>query len=293
MKILNKKIDDNEKTFLIAEIGINHNGSMENALKMIDQAEQAGFDSVKFQTIVPELLMQKNTPLVKYQKKTNSKNMFELIKKYNFSMEDFVKLKKHCDKKKIIFLSTPFDNESAIFLNKIKTAAFKISSTDNDNFLLLKQIKKFNKPIILSTGMMDHKDLKRTLNFLKMRKNKLAILHCISEYPTPIKRAQINTIIQLKKFKYNVGFSDHTNGNVCAISAISLGANIIEKHITLDKNMEGPDHSSSLECKDLKKFVSDIRELEIMLKVKKRFLTKLENETKKLAKSSLLQKKYF
>lgn len=287
MKILNNKIGDNEKTFLIAEIGINHNGSIDKAIKMIDHAKDAGFDAVKFQTIVPELLMQKNTPLVEYQKKTNSENMFDLIKKYNFSRENFINLKKYCDNKKIIFLSTPFDNESAIFLDKINLPAFKISSTDNDNFLLLKKIKSFNKPIILSTGMMTHEELKKTLKFLNLKKNMLSILHCISEYPTPIQRAQVNSIITLKKFKYTVGFSDHTENNVCSVSAITLGAKIIEKHITLDKNMEGPDHSSSLECKDLSKFVSDIRELELMLKIKKRSLTKVEKENKLLAKKGL------
>ncbi len=287
MKISNKKIGKNHKSFLIAEIGLNHNGSLLKAKKMINYAKDAGFDAVKFQTINPSLLMKKDTPLVKYQKKTKSKNMFDLISKYNFSKRDFINIKKYCDKKKIIFLSTPFDNESASFLNELNVPAFKISSSDNDNYLLLKKIKKFKKPIILSTGMINHKDLKKTLNFLKLNKNMISILHCISEYPTPVTRAQLNSITLLKKLKYNVGFSDHTIGNSSAISAITLGANIIEKHITLNRNMKGPDHASSIECRELKQFVKSIRDIEIMLKVKNRSLTKIENETKKLAKKSL------
>ena len=290
MKILNKIINENKNTYLIAEIGINHNGSISKAVRMIDYAKNAGFDAVKFQTIVPELLKQKNTPLANYQKKNKSKNMFELIKKYNFLEDDFINIKKYCNKKKITFLSTPFDEQSANFLNKINIPAFKISSTDNDNFLLLSLIKKYKKPILLSTGMMDLKELKKTLSFLNLKRDMLAIFHCISEYPTPISRAQINSLNQLKKFKYNIGFSDHTIGSACAISATTLGATMIEKHITLDNKMEGPDHSSSLECKDLKKFVLDIREIKKMLRVKKRSLTKIELLNKLVAKKALYYK---
>ena len=287
IKIYNKKISYKSSPFIIAEIGINHNGSINKAFKLIDFAVAAKCDAVKFQTININNLMVKNTPLAKYQKKTKFKNMNELIEKYNLEYNDFIKLKNYCKKKKIIFLSTPFDIESAIFLNKINVPAFKISSTDNDNIFLIETIKKFNKPVILSTGMTNISELKKILELIKFKKNKLAILHCISDYPAKIKDTKLGAIDQIKKFGYLIGFSDHTKDSSAAIASIAKGATIIEKHITLDNNMEGPDHKASLECKKLGQFVKDVRDIKISLLNNKNSISKKENLTKKIAKKSI------
>ena len=287
MKIYNKKISNKSLPFIIAEIGINHNGNINNAFKLIDYAAAAKCDAVKFQTINVNKLMVSNTPLAKYQKKTKFKNMNDLINKYNFEYSDFIKVKNYCKKKNIIFLSTPFDIESAIFLNKINVPAFKISSTDNDNIFLIETIKKFKKPVIISTGMTKINELKKILKYIRFKKNKLAILHCISDYPTKIEDSKLGAIDQIKKFGYQVGFSDHTIGSAAAIAAVVKGATIVEKHITLDSNMEGPDHKASLECKKLDKFVKDICKIKISLKNNRNSISRKENHTKKIAKKSI------
>ena len=289
MIIGNKKISKKSQPFIIAEIGLNHNGLIKNATRMIDYAADANCSAVKFQTIDVDEALIPNTPLAKYQKKiNNSKNMNNLIKKYNFSFEKFSFLKKYCDNKKILFLSTPFDFKSAIFLNYLKLKAFKISSGDNDNYPLLSLIKNFKKPLIISTGMSLNSEIKKMLNFLNLSRNKLSLLHCISDYPTRIKETQLKNIQELSKFGYNVGFSDHTIGEVSSYLAVSNGASIIEKHITLDRNMEGPDHKVSLECKYLKNFVNNLNEVKnVFLEDRKRFLTEGEKSNLIKAKKSI------
>ena len=279
---------NNKKPYLIAEIGVNHNGSIEIAKRLIKHAKVNNFNAVKFQTYLPNKLLLKNTPLVNYQKgNKNVKNMYELLKKYQISFNQFAYLKSYCDKLKIEFLSTPFDVESALFLNKLKIPIFKISSTDNDNFLLLEVIKKFKKPILLSLGMIDEKDLIKTLNFLKSNKNMLCLMHCISNYPTEIKETQLGYFEKLKKFGYPIGWSDHTRGNIASSAAISLGATVIEKHITLDNNMKGPDHKASMNVKHLKKFTEDIHDVFTSMQTKNRIIHSKESLVKKMAKKSL------
>ena len=280
IKINNKIISNKSLPFIIAEIGINHNGNINNAFKLIDYAVAAKCDAVKFQTINIKNLMVENTPLAKYQKKTRFKNMNDLIEKYNLEYPDFVKLKNYC-------LSTPFDIDSAYFLNRINVPAFKISSTDNDNVFLIETIKSFNKPVILSTGMTKINELKKILKIIKFKKNKLAILHCVSNYPTNLKDTKLGAIEQIREFGYQVGFSDHTIGSSAAIAAIAKEAVIIEKHITLDNNMEGPDHNASLDCKKLAKFVRDIRDIKISLKDNRDTISIKESLTKKIAKKSI------
>jgi len=286
-KIENTAISKNSPVYTIAEIGVNHNGSISNAIKMINYAKDAGFNAVKFQTFVPNEMVIDNSPLANYQKKTNYKTMKSMLNKYKLSYNDFEKLKKITKKKNITFLSTPGDVKSAIFLNKLKVAAFKISSGDLDNFYLLSKIKEFKKPIIISSGMATRENLQETINFLKLNKKKLAILHCVSDYPTDIKNTFLSNINDLRKTGYAIGFSDHTIGNSAACSAVTLGAKIIEKHITLDKRMTGPDHACSLECRDLKKFIYEIKSVYKSINSKKRVLTKEEISTKKVARKSL------
>ncbi len=270
--ILNKK-----KLFLIAEIGINHNGSLKIAKKLIYHASKAGFNAVKFQTYKTENLIDRKTPVAYYQKE-KEKKQFDLLKKYEFTFSQFLQLKKYCKKKKILFISTPFDNESALFLNKINVQIFKVSSADLDNFHLLSQIKKFNKHIILSTGMADALKLKKTLKFLKLKKNRITILHCISNYPVILRDTELGFINEIKKTKYNYGLSDHTVGNEQAIAAIAMGAKVIEKHITLDKKMSGPDHKCSLEVKNFKNFIKTTSDIFISIKNSKKKMNSYEKK---------------
>ena len=287
-KIGSRKINNNSYPYLIAEIGVNHNGSIHIAKKLIDFAKKAGFDAVKFQTYNLDGLLKKNTPLAKYQKKDlKIKNMYNLLKKYSLTYEEFQKISKYCKKKNITFLSTPFDLESAKFLNKINVKAFKISSSDNDNHLLLDLIKKFRKPIILSTGMSNNFEINRTIKHLSLQKGKLALLHCVSDYPTKLSETQLYNILNLKKYGYCYGLSDHSLGIYSSIVAVTLGSKIIEKHITLDTNMKGPDHSSSLAVSKLNDYVEKIKEIHVSLLQKKKFLTEGEMLNKNLAKKSL------
>ena len=184
-------------------------------------------------------------------------------------------------------MSTPFDIKSAEFLNKLNIPIFKIASSDLDNHLLLKKIKSFKKPMIISTGMSNMKEIKNTLNFLKLPKNKLTIMHCVSEYPTKLDESQLGFIEELRKLKYQIGLSDHTIGFESSIASTALGVNVIEKHITLDNKMHGPDHQSSMHIKHLKKFVKTIDDLVKSLHWKKRIISKEERETSKVAKKAL------
>lgn len=287
MRINKEIISQNKSLYIIAEIGINHNGSIKNAFKMIDYAKDAGCDAVKFQTYSIDKLLKKETKLIRYQKSCNFNNMYELLKKNNLTYEEFHKLKNYCKKKKINFLSTPFDLESADFLFKLNIDAFKVSSGDFDNFILLDQLKKYHKPIILSCGMSQNDEIIKTLNVFCKYRNKIALLHCISDYPTKLKDTQLNQINFLKKFKIPIGFSDHTVGNIASTIAVAFNACIIEKHITLDTKLDGPDHKCSLACKDLKEFVSNLKIIKKSLINKKRYLTHEEKKTKKIARKTL------
>lgn len=276
-----------KRVFKIAEIGVNHNGILKNAFKLIDHAARSGFDAVKFQTFDVDTMLLKDTKLAKYQRKTKFRSMREMLKKLSLSEDDFHKIKVYCKKKRIIFMSTPFDIKSAEFLNKLNIPIFKIASSDLDNHLLLKKIKSFKKPMIISTGMSNMKEIKNTLNFLKLPKNKLTIMHCVSEYPTKLDESQLGFIEELRKLKYQIGLSDHTIGFESSIASTALGVNVIEKHITLDNKMHGPDHQSSMHIKHLKKFVKTIDDLVKSLHWKKRIISKEERETSKVAKKAL------
>lgn len=288
----NKIINDKSKIFFIAEIGINHNGSIEKAVKMIDYAIKADCSAVKFQTFDLKNMLLRNTNLADYQKKDSNKSMFEMLEKYNLKPDNFILLKNYCKKKKIKFLSTPFDLESLYFLNKIGVSAFKVSSGDLDNYMLLDEIKKTKKPFIISTGMSEEREINNTLNHLNCAKNKLAVLHCISDYPTKLKDTNFGFFKKLKQnLKYEIGFSDHTIGENASLVATSLGANIIEKHITLDNNLPGPDHSASLNVKYLKSFVNKINDIKQSINSTKKQITKLEKKTLIVAKKSIYYKK--
>ena len=256
------------KTLIIAEVGPNHNGSLKLAYKYIDVCKKIGADVVKFQTSVPHLHISKYAEMAKYQiRNCNYKSsQLKMAEKISLPLKDFIKLKKYCSKKKIDFLSTPFDFKSIELLNSIKLKCFKIPSGEITNLPYLRKIGKFNKKIIISTGMSNVKEIEKAIQVLiksGTKKNKISILHCNTEYPTPFEDVNLKAMKSLrKKFKCPVGYSDHTVGIEIPIAAVALGASIIEKHITLNKNMKGPDHKASIEPKDFEKMINGIRIIE-------------------------------
>ena len=278
-------------TKIIAEVGINHNGSLKKLYKLIDLAKQAGADYLKIQTYIPEKVMIKNINFAPYQKQNNGrdKSLFDLLKKYQISYKDHYKIQKYCKKLKIEFISSPFDNESAKFLcEKLKLKMIKIPSGEITNYPLLKYLSKFSIKIILSTGLSDMNEIKDAIRVLKVKKSNLILLHCNTAYPTPINDVNMLAMLTIKeKFNCKVGYSDHTLGNQAAVVATSLGATIIEKHITLNTKDKGPDHKASLNKKDFVNFVKEIKKTKKILGSHKKNLTKSEKINLKYARKSI------
>ncbi len=257
---------EQKRVFIIAEAGDNHNGSYENALKLVDKAVEAGADCVKFQTFITENVISKFAEKAEYQKEnTNAEEtQFEMVKKLELSFDEFRKIKEYCDEKKILFLSTPFDLDSIDFLQSIDTPFWKIPSGEITNLPYLIKIAKTGKDIIMSTGMCQMEEIKEALEILKENgAGKVTLLHCNTEYPTPFCDVNLNAMKTIKEECHvQVGYSDHTIGIEVPIAAVAMGACVIEKHFTLDKNMEGPDHKASLEPEELKEMVTGIRNIE-------------------------------
>ena len=291
IKIENKSIGEKNPCFIIAEAGVNHNGKLSLAKKLIEAAKEAGVDAIKFQTFKAENLVTKNTKMAKYQKRNTEReeNQLEMLKRSELSYKDFIKLKKYCDKKKIIFLSTPHSEDAIDFLEPL-TPAYKIGSGDLTNIPFLKKIAKKKKPIILSTGMATLNEVKEAVKTIKKAgNNKIILLHCTTCYPCPFKEVNLKAILTLKKeFNLPVGYSDHTLGIVVPIMAVALGAAIIEKHFTLDKNLPGPDHKASLEPQELKEMVKLIRDTEKVLGSNIKKPTKSEEKIKKVVRKSIV-----
>ena len=277
------------KIIIIAEAGGNHNGSLKKAYKLVDIAKKAGADYVKFQTFKAETLVSKNAPKAKYQKKNVKKiSHYELIKKLEMSYDMHIKIIKYCKQKKIKFLSSPFCIDSFDLLRKFNLDFIKIPSGEITNLPLLRHIRKFNNDIILSTGMSNLNEIRKALKILKNKSRKIILLHCNTEYPTPINDINLNAMRFLKKkFKLDVGYSDHSLGIQVPIIAASLGAKVIEKHFTISKKMVGPDHVASLNPKELISMVKAIRSTEIILGKNKKFVSKSERKNILIARKSL------
>ena len=256
------------KTIIIAEIGVNHNGCLITAKRLIDEAKRCGADYVKFQTFFSELLVTKIAKKSDYQKvdKNDNETQFEMLKELELSVLDFQEIYNYCKIKKIGFLSTGFDFKSLKFLEKFNMDMIKIPSGEITNFPMLVYFSKLKKPIILSTGMSTINEIGDALKVLisgNVKKKDITLLHCTSEYPAPINNVNLNVIKELKKkFKIDVGYSDHTNGYQVALCAVALGAKLVEKHFTLDRKQHGPDHASSIEPKEFKYMVKSIRNIE-------------------------------
>ncbi|MGG0845530.1 N-acetylneuraminate synthase [Peribacillus simplex] len=286
-------IDRDSPTFIIAEIGVNHNGSLELAKKLVDAAIDAGADAVKFQMFDTEELTTRQADLAEYQKMTKEKNQYDMLKKLELSSAEFINLKKYCDKKNIIFLATPFDLKSVDFLNDLDMYAFKVGSGDLTNYPLLKRIVETDKPIILSTGMSLISEIDQTIAYLRALKENLqiSILHCTSSYPTPEQQINLKVISDyLNRYPFVIGYSDHSIGTHIPIAATALGARILEKHITLDNTLPGPDHLASINIKEFKEMVQLVRLTELSLGSEQKQLTANEKRVKPLVRRSLYLK---
>ncbi len=282
---------------IIAEAGVNHNGELENAFKLVDIAKDAGATYIKFQIFNPDKLVDQKIGLANYQKKNLNKKVtqYNMLKKLSLGIDKFSRIIKYCKKKKIKFIATPFDVDSLKFLKKNKVDFIKISSSDLNNFEILSEVIKCRINLILSSGLSNFKEIKETLNFLyrkKFNRNKITLLHCTSNYPTPIEDANLRVITSLnKKFKIKVGYSDHTRSLLTGAIALSLGASVIEKHITLSNNMQGPDHKASLNPKDFKDYVYNIKQTQKLLGSHKKKISKSELLTKKIVSRYIVAKK--
>ena len=292
----NKVIGDGNPTFIIAEAGVNHNGDINIAKELVDQAVFAGVDAIKFQTFKAEKLVTGYADMAEYQKHNigHVSSQFNMLKKLELSYENFIEIQKYCKHKEIMFLSTPFDFESADFLSSIGMEAFKISSGDLTNIPFLEHIARFNKPIILSSGMATLAEIEQATNVINFLGNKeVAVLHCTSNYPAKLQNVNLNAMNTIKNaFKVVSGYSDHTEGITIPIAATAMGANIIEKHFTIDKSMEGPDHKASLCPLELKEMVKAIRNVEMALGTGIKRYNSSEVDTMKAARKSIVASRY-
>lgn len=260
---------NNKKTYIIAEIGVNHNGSYRRAINLINLAKKSNADAVKFQIFKSEKIVTKKAELANYQKKNLPKkqSQFNLLKKLEMSYYNLKKLKKFAEKSKLDFICSAFDVESLSFLRSINLEVYKIPSGEINNYPYLKAIGRFKKKLILSTGMSNLKEIKNAIKILTLngtKLNQISILQCNTEYPTPLKDVNLNVIFTLKEAfkKNNIGFSDHTKGIEIPMAAVSMGANIIEKHFTSSKKLAGPDHKASSDPKEFALMVKNIRNIE-------------------------------
>lgn len=281
--------------FIIAEAGVNHNGDVRLAKKLINAAKRAGADAVKFQTFIAGCVVSKTAQKVDYQKRDTETNesQLEMLRKLELSYGDFKALKKYCEKKGILFLSTAFDLDSISFLESLDMPIYKVPSGEITNLPYLMKIASFGKPVILSTGISDLDEVGLALDVLQGNgAGTITLLHCNTQYPTPFEEANIKAMLTLKeRFGLAVGYSDHTLGIEAPIAAIALGATVIEKHFTLDKRLNGPDHKASLDPQELKAMVTSIRNIEVALGdgVKQPSLS--ENTNKKAVRKSIVAKR--
>lgn len=259
------------EVIIIAEAGVNHNGDIELAKKLIDVAADAGVDYVKFQTFIAEKNISAAAPKASYQDANYGEqdSQLEMVRKYELSREDHLELISHCEAKGVKFFSTAFDLESIDLLEEFNIPLYKIPSGEITSLPYLKKIASLKKPVILSTGMASLAEIEGAMNIMidgGVPREKIVILHCNTEYPTPMSDVNLPAMLTIRDaFKVNVGYSDHTLGIEVPIAAVALGAKVIEKHFTLDRTLPGPDHAASLEPTELKAMVNAIRNIELAI----------------------------
>lgn len=280
-----------DKVFIIAEAGVNHNGNMQIAKELIDQAVEAQVDAIKFQIFISENLVCLNAPKAAYQKTNDSSTdtQLDMLKKLELSFADFKVLKEYCDSKKIEFLATAFDMQSLDFLLTLNPRILKVPSGEITNLPYLETCAATGKDIIMSTGMAKISEIRACYHILKKKGSKVSILHCTTAYPTPLNEVNLNVINTLRRdFDAEIGYSDHTEGIFVPCLAVAMGATIIEKHFTLDKNMIGPDHKASLNVSELRKMVDNIRQVETLLGTGEKLLTNGESGNIQVARKSIV-----
>ena len=287
VKIRNFMIGPDNPCFIIAEAGVNHNGDMKLAHKLIDAAAEARADAVKFQSFIAEDIVTAEAQKANYQVETTGEDggQFAMLEKLELSEDQQKELKSHCDKVGILYLCTPYEERSADLLEAIDVAAYKIASTDTTNIPFLRYIARKGIPVVLSTGMSSLGEVEEAVNELKLRglDGKIIILQCTSEYPAPINEINLWAMKTMElAFGCPVGFSDHTPGIGASPWAVAAGACVVEKHFTLDRNMEGPDHRASIEPNELEELVRTIRDVEVALGdgIKRPMPSELPNKTR-------------
>lgn len=279
---------------IIAEAGVNHNGDFELAKKMVYAAKDAGADYIKFQTFIPEKLVSKNAEKAQYQKDTtgNSETQLQMLQKLTLSKGSFIKLKEYCDQIGIGFISTPFDLDSIDFLSKFNMDFWKIPSGEVTNLPYLEAIAVTGMKVVMSTGMCDIDEIEAAIEVLETNGVRdIELLHCNTQYPTPYEHVNLKAMQTIGEMTgKQVGYSDHTQGIEIPIAAVTMGANIIEKHFTLDKNMEGPDHRASLNPTELKAMVDAIRHIECAIGTGVKEPSKSEMVNRQVARKSIVAK---
>lgn len=282
--------------FILAEAGVNHNGRLDLALKLVDIAKKSGANAIKFQTFKSNKLASVSADKAKYQKETtgNEETQKEMLKKLELTYEEFKKVFEYCNKRDIEFISTPFDLESAEFLNELGVKTYKIGSGDLTNYPLLRKVAITGKKLILSTGMSNIEEVEHSVKYVIQNGCKeLVVLHCISCYPTNNEDLNLLAIRTMKeklsliKPDIEIGFSDHTQGLDASVYSVCVGANYIEKHFTIDKNMEGPDHRASLNPEELNLFLKKIRDIEVILGDGDKKFRESESENRIIVRRSL------
>ena len=281
------------KTLIIAEAGVNHNGSIEMAKQLIDVAAAAGVDYVKFQTFKAEKLVTKDVKQAEYQQRNAAEDsQYAMLKKLELSESQHEELITYCKQKGICFLSTAFDMESIEYLHSLHLGVWKIPSGEITNYPYLKKIAQYAEPVIMSTGMCSMGDIEQAINVLLkhgLTKEQITLLHCNTEYPTPMQDVNLRAMLQMKEnFGVRVGYSDHTKGVEVPIAAVALGAEVIEKHFTLDNNLPGPDHKASLEPTNLKEMIDAIRNIEQALGEGHKQVSASEAKNKAIARKSIV-----
>ncbi|MDO8594529.1 MAG: N-acetylneuraminate synthase [bacterium] len=298
-----KKVGEGQPVFIIAEAGVNHNGDISLAKELIDAAAKAGADAVKFQTFDPDTLVTKDAKKAEYQERNEHptsvlpskevrkpESQYAMLERLALKREDHAVLKSYAEKKGLLFLSTPFSLKDAEFLKELGVPAIKVSSGDANNLPYLSRIATWGLPIILSTGMADLSEVKESVSVLRAGGcEDIVVLQCTTNYPTPFEEANLRAIETLKKeLNVIVGFSDHTLGDEAALAAVALGAKVIEKHFTLDRELPGPDHKASLEPDELGAFVRRIRNVEKALGTGEKIPFESEREIAKVARKSIV-----
>ena len=281
-------------TIIIAEAGVNHNGSMELAIQMADAAKEAGADYIKFQTFIPENLVSRHASKADYQKAATGteESQLEMLQKLALTQENFRELQAYCQKIGIGFLSTPFDLESICFLNQLDMDFWKLPSGEITNLPYLEAIGRTHRQVVMSTGMSELCEIGEAIRILELNgAGEITLLHCNTEYPTPYADVNLLAMKQLKEvFRKPAGYSDHTVGMEVSIAAAALGASVIEKHFTLDRNLPGPDHKASLEPEELKQLVQAVRHIQASLGDGQKKRTRSEEKNCQAARKSIVAK---